>query len=94
MVEEFHPAVGNRKDGEWDHLCEEPEQSRQGRLIRAVMKSEWRQRKREVPNNAERCDREGDRCDDVISAECIYDESGKEGQDRNKEEGRQCFDEC
>jgi hypothetical protein len=49
---------------------------------------------REVPNNAERCDREGDRCDDVISAECIYDESGKEEQDRNKEEGRQCFDEC
>ena len=39
---------------------------------------EWRQRKREVAKTAERYDGEGDIGDDVIGAECIYDESGKE----------------
>jgi hypothetical protein len=78
MAEEFRPIVGNRKEREWDYLRKEPEQGGQGRLIRAVMIYEWRQRKREVAKTAERYDGEGDISDDVIGAECIYDESGKE----------------
>ena len=78
MAEELRPVVGNRKDREWDHLREEPKQGGQGRLIRTVMINQWRQRKCEVAKTAECYDSESDKCDDVISAECIYDESGKE----------------
>jgi hypothetical protein len=40
--------MGNGEDEEWDHLRAEPKQDRQGRLIRAVMKYEQRQSKREA----------------------------------------------
>jgi hypothetical protein len=62
-------------------------------LIRAIMKYEGRQSKREVPKCAERNDRDGDKRDGVIATECKYDESGKEEEDRDEQEGRQCFDE-
>jgi hypothetical protein len=78
MAEEFRPVVGNRKDREWDHLREKPEQGGQGCLIRTVVIYEGRQRKHKVAKTAERYDREGNERDDIIGAECIYDESGKE----------------
>jgi hypothetical protein len=49
--------------------------------------------KREVPKCADRYDHDGDVSDGVIATECKYDESGKEEQDRDEQEGRQRFHE-
>ncbi len=57
------------------------------------MKYERRQSQDGVPKNTECDDGNGDICDDDIAAECKYDESGEEEEDRDEEEGRQCFDE-
>jgi len=92
IAKEFRHVVSNREHEEWDHLGAEPEQGGQGRLVRAVMKCERHHGKCDVPKTEERYDCEGDECDDVIDAECIYDESGKEEQDGDEQEGRQRFD--
>jgi hypothetical protein len=57
------------------------------------MKIERRQSERDERKSAESYDCEGDECDDVVAAECKYDESGKEEEDGDKKEGGQHFDE-
>ena len=56
------------------------------------MKYEWRQSQDDVPKNTECYDGNGDIRDDDISAEFEYNEPGKEEEDGDEKEGRQCFD--
>lgn len=57
------------------------------------MKYERRQSQDDVTKDTERYDGNGGICDDDIAAECEYNESGKEEEDGDEKEGRQCFDE-
>src|SRR5882757_490185 len=57
------------------------------------MRYERGQSKRDVRKSAERYNRKGDKCDEVIAAECKDHESGKKEEDRYEQESRQRFDE-
>jgi hypothetical protein len=57
------------------------------------VKYERRPSQDDEPTNTECYDGNGGICDDDIAAEWKYNESGKEEEDEDEKEGRQCFDE-